>query len=82
MIKINRREKKDETSHWDKIKTGKNLCFVCDKKFKLHHRRVYIGKHKRSEEDLFRHEYCESGSRNWFNKFGGRLTFKSDFIKK
>lgn len=59
---------------WDKItSSGEGVCFVCDHKFKSHHRKRCIGRHKYNGELLFRHEYCESGSNNWKEKFGGRL---------
>lgn len=64
-------------SHWNKIKGGETNCFVCDKKFKVHHRKKYIGKHKLTGEILLRHDYCESGSINWEEKFGGRIAFQT-----
>jgi hypothetical protein len=64
-------------SHWNKIKGGEVNCFVCDKKFKAHHNKKYIGKHKLTGEILLRHDYCESGSNNWEEKFGGRITFNT-----
>lgn len=60
-------------NYWNKIKGGKDFCFVCDKIFKSHHKRTYIGKHKISGEKLYRHDFCESGSINWINKFGGKI---------
>lgn len=85
MVKIDRRKssiKESDCDHWKKINGGENKCFVCEKKFKIQHKRIYIGKHPDTEENLYRHEKCESGSINWHKKFGGRLTFKSSYIKK
>ena len=74
---IRRRMKSNSTSndvsYWEKIHGGIDACFVCDKKFKSHHKKIYIGRHKESGEPLFRHNYCEAGSSNWTEKFGGRI---------
>lgn len=67
--------KPDTGTYWDKIKGGEDVCFVCDKKFHANQRRQFVGKHKYTEEKLMRHEYCESGSANWIEKFGGRISF-------
>jgi hypothetical protein len=78
-IKIKRRKIINNSSndifvdYWNKIKGGKDFCFVCDKIFKSHHKRKYIGNHKMSGEKLYRHDFCESGSSNWISKFGGRI---------
>ena len=58
-------------SHWKKITGGDDNCYVCDKKFKTHHEKIYIGVHRLNGSKLFRHVYCECGSSNWVNKFGG-----------
>jgi|GEM_PF-2309649 hypothetical protein len=68
--------------HWDKIKGGENFCYVCDKKFKPKHTKIYIGQHNLTGEKLFRHSYCESGSDNWNKKFGGRIIMKDSKSKK
>ncbi len=60
--------------HWKKIKGGEHQCFVCDKKFKSHHKRTFIGVHKKTGEKLIRHQYCEPGSSNWESKFGGMIS--------
>lgn len=56
--------------HWERIiSTGRDVCFVCDHKFKKAQSKVYIGVHKVNEEPLYRHEYCDAVSNNWHKKF-------------
>ena len=53
-------------NHWDRIKTkGETACFVCDKPFKKHQRKIYIG------HMLYRHEKCDCFSSTWKKKFRG-----------
>lgn len=56
---------------WSRIvSTGPDFCFVCDKKFKSFHKKIYIGKHKKNGEDLYRHDgRCDPLSENWKAKF-------------
>ncbi len=68
--------------HWEKIKGGSDQCFVCDKKFRQNHDKKFIGYHKLTGEVLLRHTYCESGSVNWTEKFGDRLTFLNKGVSK
>ena len=65
-------DKTDPDWYWYLIQGGKENCYICDKPFKGR-KKILIGYHKLSGEQLNRHEYCEPGSTRYSEKFEGYI---------
>ena len=71
-VKLKRRNTEplqDYTSHWDLVSSwGRKTCCICDKPLEKR-RKVYIGKHPKNGEELWRHDACDCLSLKWSRKF-------------
>ncbi len=81
--KIKLKRKKEEplsadTSHWDLITSfGRKTCCICDKTLSLKRKAVYVGKHPKNGEELWRHDKCDCLSLKWSRKFRNLISINS-----
>jgi len=72
-VKLKRRNTEPlsaDTSHWDLITSfGRKTCCICDKTLSLKRKAVYVGKHPKNGEELWRHDACDCLSLKWSRKF-------------
>jgi hypothetical protein len=65
-------KRRKNKTRWDLLvnRGGKHICCVCRKRFKIG-RRVFIGVHPQTQEELWRHDSCCANTYQWnklFNK--------------